>query len=661
MVVALVVAAYANSLEGVFLFDDIYRIVENPAIRSLWPIAPLWNNDRPLVEFSLAINHAIGELDPRGYHLFNIAVHALAALTLAGVVGRSIRSMHRESAMSLTLEPLSHCKGEGRVKVLQTEAMNHWLAWSVAAIWAVHPLQTQSVTYIIQRGESMMGLFYLLTLYCAIRRREAKHPRVWFIAAMVACILGMASKAVMVTAPVVVLLHDFVFWKEGSRGRKAALFAGLSGTWIVLVLTGLAAAVLDPSKPNTGVGMSVSNVTPLSYLLTQAEVIVHYVRLTFLPVGLCLDYEWPFVHQAGDVLPQLGIIVLSMMVALGGLLRRKWWGFAAGFFFLVLAPTSSFMPIKDAIFEHRMYLPLAGVIVLAIGGSAWLVSKVPLPWHWRIVPLEPGMPLSIAARSIRVLLFLGVVASLTAATHQRNKTYATELTMWSDVAAKRPSNARARVAIGNALLSIGRLEDALASFREAIRIRPDDADAHAALGMGLARAGDLLAAVAAYESAIRIEPRHAKAHFNLANAFQRQSRFEDAVAAYRRAVESNSKFADAYCNLGNALGRFGRDAEAELAYRETLRVDPDHTRANNNLGDLFLRQSRPGDAVPFLQRAIAADPKYANAHANLAAAFWETNQTDLAEHHARVALELVPDHPTASQLLRDLASRRSAP
>ncbi len=636
--VALIVVVYANGLEGVFLFDDTYRIVDNPGIRSLWPITPLLNNDRPLVELSLAVNYAIGKLDPRGYHLFNIVVHALAALTLGGVVGRSLGSARNDTRDAHPLLP-----------------------WVVAAMWAVHPLQTQSATYIIQRGESMMGWFYLLTIFCAIRRRDSRCPRAWFIAATIACACGMGSKAVMITAPFAVLLHDFIFWKEGSTRRKATQFAALAATWSVLWFNGLFTAVLDQSQPNTGVGLSVTNVTATSYLLTQAEVLVHYVRLTLWPVGLCLDYEWPFVAGAGEVALELCVVIPALMMTMVGILKRRWWGFPAGFFFLVLAPTSSIIPVKDAIFEHRMYLPVAGLIVLGLGVGVRLAACLPVPWRWQLVPLSSGLSISPAAKRAQCFAAMVVIAALALATFQRNRVYASELSMWMDVAAKRPGNARARVAIGNAYLAVDHIDDALAAFNEAIRIRPEFADAHAALGMGLARQGDLAAAVTEYETAIRLEPRHAKAHFNLGNALQRQGKFEAAVAAYRNAVESNGRFTDARCNLGNALGKLNRDAEAEQSYLDAIRIDPNHPRSLNNLGDLFLRTRRAAEAIPVLLHAVTADPNYANAHANLAAAYLQTGQRELAIRLARRALELSPDHPTATELLRDATGSDSTP
>ena len=190
------VIAYSNSLSAPFIFDDQTAILDNATIRQLSPLSvPLSPQrdtpvaGRPLVSLTFAINYAAGGLDPRGYRLINIAIHLLAALTLFGLVRRTLR-----------LPSLAPRFGE--------QATN--LAWVVALIWMLHPLQTETIDYVTQRTESMMGLFYLLTLYCSVRALEARHGR-WHVAAIVACAAGMACKESMVTAPVMVALYNVVF------------------------------------------------------------------------------------------------------------------------------------------------------------------------------------------------------------------------------------------------------------------------------------------------------------------------------------------------------------------------------------------------------------------------------------------------------------------
>ena len=217
--------AYHNSFTGPFIFDDRLSIQENPTIRHLWPISqPLSPphagaatvGGRPVINLSLAINYALGGLDVRGYHALNLGVHILAGLTLFGVVRRTL------------LQP--------RLRE-RFGAVANELALAVAVLWTVHPLQTESVTYIVQRAESIMGLFYLLTLYCFIRGAESPWPRVWYGLCLSACALGMASKQVMASVPLLVMLYDRAFVSRSFREawrRRWPLYLALASTWILL-------------------------------------------------------------------------------------------------------------------------------------------------------------------------------------------------------------------------------------------------------------------------------------------------------------------------------------------------------------------------------------------------------------------------------------------
>ena len=220
------VAAYHNSFAGPCVFDDVPWIVENPSIRSLWPIghllAPQSARDvggRPVVSLTLAVNYALGGTDVWGYHAVNLAIHILAAWTLLGVTRRTLLSPRLQERFGSAATPL---------------------ALMVAILWTVHPLQTEAVTYLIQRTEALVGLLYLLTLYCVIRGATSSRATRWYSAAVAASLLGMATKELMATAPVIVLLYDRTFlagsFREALR-RRYGLYLALAATWGVVVAT----------------------------------------------------------------------------------------------------------------------------------------------------------------------------------------------------------------------------------------------------------------------------------------------------------------------------------------------------------------------------------------------------------------------------------------
>ncbi|MEW6213307.1 MAG: glycosyltransferase family 39 protein, partial [Acidobacteriota bacterium] len=291
IIVALGALAYLNSFEGAFVFDD-EAFVATPDVQRLWPpwqamFSPN-NISRPLIGLSLAINYAISGTDTWSYHLLNLLVHISSALALFGIVRQTLmserlREQFGEKAMSLSL--------------------------IVALVWMVHPLQTQAVTYVIQRCESLMGMFYLVTLYCAIRSFDAPNKRRWYAAATAACLGGMMSKQVMVTAPLMVLLYDWMFsarsLKEALK-RRRGLYAGLVSTWVVLAATTIASPV------NETAGFGVKGISPLRYFVLEFEVIAHYLRLSFWPDPLVLDYKWPTTGTLAGAMPY------GLMLALMG-------------------------------------------------------------------------------------------------------------------------------------------------------------------------------------------------------------------------------------------------------------------------------------------------------------------------------------------------------
>ena len=318
LLVLAVFAAYANSLSGPFVYDDKDSIVDNLTLRHLWPLsdvlAPLSGgltvSGRPVLNLSLALNFAAGGLDVRGYHAANILIHALACLTLFGLVRRTLVQPSLRDRFGAAALPV---------------------AFTVAALWALHPLQTEAVTYIVQRAESLMGLFYLLTLYGFVRSVDAPAPGRWQALSVAACLLGMATKENMVSAPVLVLLLDRAFvagsFAEAWR-RRRGFYAALAATWILL--GGLLASTGGNRGGSAGLGV---DITWWAYALTQFPALVHYVRMSFWPTPLVFDYGTFWIGSLADVWPQACVVVALVagtLVRAGGGSPRS--GFSAGGF-----------------------------------------------------------------------------------------------------------------------------------------------------------------------------------------------------------------------------------------------------------------------------------------------------------------------------------------
>ena len=586
LLIAATVAAYYNSFQGAFVFDDEFHIVDNWRIRQLWPpSAVLGRTDRPVPQFSFAVNYALGGLDPWGYHLANLAAHVGAGLLLFGIVRRTLEG-----------DNLRGRYGQAAP----------WLAAAVAALWLIHPLQTHSVTYIVQRDETLMGLFFLLTLYCGIRGSRSPHRYVWYIAAIVASALGMATKQVMATAPIVMLIYDRIFLSKSFNEvfrERWGLYLGLAGTWIVLLALMASLGI----EQLTGFAGEREQATPLEYAQTQPRVIVHYLRLAFWPHPLVFDYRWPLARTMPAIAPWAVILLAILAATLLSFRRWPWIGFLGVCFFLILAPTSTILPIADAAVEHRMYLPLAAVVVLiVIGGYELLETAL----HRPAIPDE-------LRRSVQLFLLIVTIAALGYGTAQRNEDYRSNLSLWGDTVAKIPDNFRAHYNLGIALDKARRVDDAIVHFSEATRLKPDYAPAHINLGLCLVKRGRIAEAIAHYNEALQLKPDDAIAHNSLGSALAQEGKLEEAVAQYTEAARIKPSYAPAQNNWGAALYRQGKVDEAIAHFGTALRLDPAYAEAHNNLGAALGSQGKFGEAVTHFADAVRIDPEFTEARDNL--------------------------------------------
>ncbi len=603
------VAAYANSFGTPFVFDDIPAIVENPTIRRLSALgevlAPqrvggLTVAGRPVVNLSLALNHAIGGYGVAGYHIFNLAVHLAAALALFGLVRRTLLRPSLRTRFGAAALPLAAC---------------------VAALWMLHPLQTESVTYIVQRAESLVGLFYLLTFYCFVRAVTEPKAWRWPILATISCALGMATKEVMVSAPLLVLLYDRTFfggsWREAwqQRGR---LWLALAATWLLLVALMLSTGGRGGTA-GLGIGMS-----SWHYLLTQCRATVTYLGLSVWPHPLVFDYGLGLDRELWAVLPQALFLVGLFAGSAVLVWRRAPAGFLAAWFFALLAPSSSVVPVvTQTMAEHRMYLPLAAVVVLVVLTlQAWLGRRS--WWIW----LAPAI-------------------ACAGATAARNTDYRSDLALWTDTAVKYPANARAHNNLGQALFRAGRVPESISRYHEALRLQPNYPETHYNLGASLGLLGDNAGAIEHYQSAVRLEPGYLAALNNLGNALMRAGRVPEALGHYEEALRRDPEFAQGHTNLGNALLQTGRAADALPHFRRALELQPASAEAHYNLGNVLAATDQMPAALQQFTEAVRLQPDYAAAHVNAGNALLQLGRVAEAITSYEQAVALNPKLPDA--------------
>lgn len=585
-VVAAGFCAYRNSFHGPFIFDDAPHILRNHHIRQLWPPwETMAQTTRPLVQLSFALNYAVSGLEVWSYHALNLLIHVLAGLALLGVLrrtfaGPALPDRYRDAAP--------------------------WLGLAATLIWLVHPLQTEAVTYVVQRSESLAALFYLLTLYGLIRGAGSGRATHWYAAAVVTCALGMGSKPVMATAPLVVMLYDRVFLSRSFRELWAArrgLYVGLFATLGLLPLMFANGA----REWRTSAGLGVPGLTPLMYAGTEPGVVLHYMRLCLWPHPLCLDYGWPIATNAGAIVaPALGIAAIGSLTA-WSLWRGSRLGFLGAWFFLILAPTSSLIPVADPAFEHRLYLPLAAISVLATLGGYEAIRAMGRRLEWS----------TAMRRTVAGIAFVTLVGALAVLTVRRNADYRSDLAIWSDTLAKRPGNLRARLDVGLALLGVGRVDEALARFREVLLANPQDGLAHLALGMGLRLTGRSEEALPHCREAVRLLPENGEARFLLGSLLIDRGAIDEGYENLVTAQRLEPERAATHYSIGLVLELRGKTGEAIRAYSEAVRLKPDYADAHCGLGLALMHEGRLDEARRELETALALQPDHARARQGL--------------------------------------------
>jgi tetratricopeptide (TPR) repeat protein len=631
-----ILGAYHHGFSGPFIFDDETAVLDNPSIRHLWPVwrsfsppPDLTVTGRPLANFTLAVNHALSGTDPWSYHAFNLLIHFLSSVTLFGLVRRTLAGpggaqacladgLRVPSGSTELAEVLptggGHHQEFGKPALLQSDTT--FLAFAVALLWSLHPLQTEAVTYIVQRVESLMALFFLLTFYCFVRSVDSPKPRFWQGCAVGACLLGAATKEVIAMAPILVLLYDRAFvagsFAEAWR-RRWRLHLALAATWLPL-----AALVASTGWNRNGTSGFDIGVSPWAYWMTQFEALARYLWLSVWPHPLVFEYGTFWVHRTAEVAGYALLVVPLAVVTLVAIWRWPVPGFLGAWFFGILAPTSLMPGRIQMIVEHRMYLPLAAVIALVAGG----------------VGARGGR------RGLTALLVLA--AALGCLTERRNEVYRSALALWSDTVAHRPDNDRAQNNLANALLDAGRIPEAIAHYETALRLKPDYPEAHSNLGNALLQVGRIQEAIAQCQAALKLEPDYAKAHNNLANALLDAGRLPEAITHYETALRLKPDDPKTHYNFGNACLKAGRVPEAIAQYQAALRLKPDDAEARYNFGNALFQADRIPEAMAQYEAALHLKPDYLEAHTNLGNALLQVDRTPEAIVQFTAALQINP-------------------
>lgn len=578
--VALVaIACYANAFRTPFVLDDQVSTIDDPRIHGLsraikenFQLPETAVTGRPVVAMTFALNYAISGREPFGYHIVNIVLHILCTLLVGAIA---------ESALRSPAVP----------EYLRERSIG--LAYSLALIFAAHPIQTEAVTYIVQRTELMWSLFFLLTLYCSLR---AWHERlaIWSPLAGAACLLGVGCKENMVVAPVLVLLYDWAFISQSIREalrRHLRHHVMLFASWILLVWIVSQGA----RRGSAGFGLGV---TPLDYLRTQMCVIPGYVKLVFWPSDLVAAHFLTPVKSWSqcwwEAFLVLGMIVAAVII----FIRNCPAGFPALWTIIILAPTSSFVPIAtEMAADRRMYLPMLGVVWYAIWGVFTLSRRVGVNGL-----REKWIRYARAAAVGATVLALGVL------TYRRNRDYRSEAAIWADIAAKQPESVAAAFGYGKALVDSGEIDAGAAQYERALKLSPGHYMTLLHYGQAMNKAQQIPRAVMLLRESVQAKPDFAESNYWLGRMLARTHNNVEAVSYLNEAIRLKPDYAEAYVDLAILQSINGRDDEAIGALETAKKIAPENADARFNLGVLYAKRGRLADARVELEAAALLDP-----------------------------------------------------
>jgi len=629
LVALLGIAAYSGTFHVPFVFDDVSSIPESPAIKDLGnflthPGDYAGYSQRYLSRYvgylSFALNYMLCGLDVRCYHAVNLAIHITNALLVYLLI-------------VLTF-------GTERLKGSSRAGQAGWTALLASAAFVVHPVETQAVTYIVQRLASLAGMFYLASLVFYIKARTA-HARegagkretyVLYLAALVFALLAMKTKETALTLPLVALMYEMFFF-EGRLPQRLLFLLPMLLMLAVIPLTELLDPVGNAVSGQGSVGAQ-SDITRWDYLLTQSRVIVTYIRLLLLPVNQNLDYDYPVLHSLFDLRVMGSLItILCMLGAAAWMYVRARKGndpayllasFGIVWFFVTLSVESSVIPIKDVIFEHRVYLPSVGIFMTA----SCLGAMADRRW-------------SAGAKTPRYVA-AGVVLALFALTLNRNTVWTSDLSLWQDSVGKSPGKARPHFNLGKSFTDLGQVGNAIDEYRAALKIMPDYADAHHNLGLSYLSQGLVDQAMDEFRTALKLDPGSSDAHNNMGMAYIGKGKLKEAMSEFLAALESDPGNSKAYNNMGIAYSKVGQVDMGIWEFRTAIRLNPDNANAHFNLGHALNLKGAVGEAVVELEAAARLKPDDPDTRNELGVAYAKSGMIKKAVEEFRAAVRLRP-------------------
>jgi tetratricopeptide (TPR) repeat protein len=505
-----------------------------------------------------------------------------------------------------------------------------------ALFFVVHPIQTQAITYIVQRMASMAAMFYIMSiyLYSLGRIEHVQNNKVFkaillYLLALTSGILGVMTKQNAITFPFAFLLFEFSF----IRSKENKIFKN----YIIISLSALVVVCVSFLFFNGNILTSALHGTKISstdYLVNQFVAIAKYLRLTVLPMNQCADYGnvhygFPYIKSFWrfDVIGCFLLLIGLFILAVYFYKKNKAFSFGIFWFFLTLSIESSIIPIADPMFEHRMYLPMVGMSIFLMNSIFMILPKVKITFIYSFIAL--------------LIFFLGILC------YSRNEIWKNDLTLWTNVTENVPNNARAWYNKGVALAIVGKHEEAMRSYDNAVEIQPECYDAWNNKGNVLQKLGKYEEANKCYDKAIKTKPDLYEAWSNKGLTIARLGKHEEAIKCFDKAIEIKSKYYEAWNNKGTTMTLLGRHEEAIKCFDRVIEIKPDYYQAWYNRGTTIALLGKLEEAIKCFDRVIEIKPDVYEAWNNKGNVLEKLGNLEEAIKYYDKALQIQPNFNTA--------------
>lgn len=651
----IIIIAYSRTFQVPFVFDDFHSIVDKSRIRDFFSfLSPnALTYPRPLTDLTFALNYRIGGLEILGFHIVNTLIHIFNAWLVYMI---SMVLFTRLGSNDLLSEDKKSSEGSNFPIIA---------AFAAALFFALHPMQTQAVTYIVQRYTSLSAFFSLLCIWlflqARLRMEETNQPCqskifdpvviLFMCTSLVCAVSAFLSKQTAAMLPGLIILLELILFKKSLFARKRAALTIIPILFLFIFFVAYSSGALrgeislSSLLEDVGVKtMETRDISRWTYLITQFSVIVLYIRMIVLPYGQNIDHMYPFTEYFWNVqtLFSIGLILGIIVLAFYAYRKKPLITLAVGWFFIALSVESSIIPIRDAMFEHRMYLPMFGpalIFGLMIFYAAEKINKKAFVW------LLAGC----------LILILGITTVV------RNEVWRDPVKLWKDSIQKNPYNFRAWTNLGQVQLAKNDIPAAEKSFRYSLKLRSQNSQAMGNLGIALARQGKFKEAIPYLKRALETMPESFDFHYNLGVTYGVSGKYDEAIEHYRKALKIRPDHLLSLMNLSVELGRINSFDEAEKVLSRALEISPDNVDLLINLGIIQFNLGHHDDALEKMLRAEKIKPDSSEIMTNLGIIHYRMGNSKEALQYLGKAVQLDPANSNAkayaTQILKDMQSR----